>query len=294
MRKIIPALFLTVIMLSSALSGYSQDIDVYIDHAGIPFNQSTGYPFVDSNSRVLVPFRVVLEKFRCTVNWDQSTRTAAASKNGIVVQVPIGANFIKINGAVKANDSSAQIVSGRTYLPLRAVLEAFGAEVSWDQQKQAVNVLSSTSVPASPPAGTPDITPSELGKLTAVNVKVVIDGDTFRTDSGDLVRLIGIDTPEKDGPYTTNEYYSKESIAFVTGLISGKMVYLQKDLSEVDQYDRLLRYVYLEDGMLLNRLLVAGGYAEAVSYPPDTKYAAVFNAAEEAARKAKLGIWGSH
>lgn len=278
MRKFIPTLLLAITLLLSPLSGYSQHIDVYVDQEKVPFNQSTGYPFVDSNSRTLVPFRVVLEQFGCTVSWNQQKGIATASKNGVVVEVPIGENYIKINTARKANDSSAQIVAGRTYLPIRAVLEAFGATVSWDQQKQAVMVLSD----------------SELSKMAPVKVKSVIDGDTFRTDAGDLVRLIGIDTPEKDGPYTAKEYYSQESTDFVTELILGKTVYLQKDISEVDKYDRLLRYVYLSDGKLLNLALIEGGYAEAVSYPPDTKYAALFNAAEEAARKAGFGIWGSN
>lgn len=278
MRKFIPTLLLAITLLLSPLPGYSQHIDVYVDQEKVPFNQSTGYPVVDSNSRTLVPFRVVLEQFGCTVSWNQQNGIATASKNGVVVEVPIGENYIKINTVRKANDSSAQIVAGRTYLPIRAVLEAFGATVSWDQQKQAVMVLSR----------------SELSQMVPVKVKSVIDGDTFRTDAGDLVRLIGIDTPEKDGPYTTKEYYSQESTDFVTELILGKTVYLQQDISEVDKYDRLLRYVYLSDGTLLNIALVEGGYAEAVSYPPDTKYAALFNAAEEAARKAGLGMWGTH
>lgn len=294
MRKYMLTTILMLVLFSSPLSGYSQDIRVYVDNVNIPFNQSTGYPFVDSNSRTLVPFRVVLEKFGCAVSWNQSNQAAVASKNGITVQVPIGQNFIRINGTVKANDSAAQIVDGRTYLPIRAVLEAFEAQVSWDQQKQAVVVASSSSAATSPSDSIPAIPSGDLSKMVSVKVKSVIDGDTFRTNSGDLVRLIGIDAPEKDGPYTTNEYYSKEATEFVTSLISGKTVYLQKDVSDVDKHDRLLRYVYLEDGRLLNLLLVEGGYAEAVSYLPDTKHAGVLNAAEESARKAKLGLWGAN
>src|SRR5690606_28811809 len=65
-----------------------------------------------------------------------------------------------------------------------------------------------------------------------------------------------------------------------------------KDVSETDQYGRLLRYVWLEDGAMLNELLVLGGYAVSSTYPPDVHYQDRFLAAERQAREAGAGLWG--
>jgi len=67
---------------------------------------------------------------------------------------------------------------------------------------------------------------------------------------------------------------------------------LERDVSDVDQYGRALRYVYLEDGTLFNELLLKEGYGKVVTYPPDVKYAERFVAAQVEAREAGKGLWG--
>lgn len=68
------------------------------------------------------------------------------------------------------------------------------------------------------------------------------------------------------------------------------MVRLEKDVSETDKYGRLLRYVYI-DNDFINLRLVAEGYANVVTYPPDLKYSKQFLQAEQGARKSNLGLW---
>ena len=85
----------------------------------------------------------------------------------------------------------------------------------------------------------------------------VIDGDTFEIETGEKVRLIGIDTPEK------NEPNYEEAKLFLISNIQGRKVILQKDVSDKDKFGRLLRYVYLE-GELINLRLVEEGYAKSV------------------------------
>ena len=65
-------------------------------------------------------------------------------------------------------------------------------------------------------------------------------------------------------------------------------VRMVKDVSETDQYGRLLRYVYVGD-IFVNARLVEEGYAEVVSYPPDTAYFTQFRDLERAAAAANLG-----
>ena len=92
----------------------------------------------------------------------------------------------------------------------------------------------------------------------------VIDGDTFVISSGERVRIIGIDTPEVTGPYTKAEFYGKQASTYTKFVLVGTIVYLHKDVSEADRYNRLLRYVYLEAGIFFNLLLIQAGYVEAV------------------------------
>lgn len=70
------------------------------------------------------------------------------------------------------------------------------------------------------------------------------------------------------------------------------MVRLEKDISEVDKYGRLLRYVYVED-LFVNKYLVEQGYAKVATYPPDVKYSQLFLEVEQTARKNNLGLWGA-
>ena len=126
--------------------------------------------------------------------------------------------------------------------------------------------------------------------ITESQVKVVrvIDGDTIEIAGGAHVRYIGMDTPET---YPEVEFYGPEAKAKNIELVEGKLVTLEKDVSETDRYGRLLRYVYV-DGVFVNGELVRLGYAEAVSYPPDTRYQWQLEQLEKEAKAAKLGIWG--
>ncbi len=74
--------------------------------------------------------------------------------------------------------------------------------------------------------------------------------------------------------------------------MEGQIVYLEKDVSETDRYDRLLRYVYLPNGLMVNAALVWQGYANAARYPPDVKYEALMAQMEQDARANSRGPGG--
>jgi endonuclease YncB( thermonuclease family) len=113
----------------------------------------------------------------------------------------------------------------------------------------------------------------------------VIDGDTIDVEMngvGYRVRYIGMNTPESD------EVCYQQATDANAALVSGKTVTLVKDSSNVDQYGRLLRYVYA-GGTFVNAELVRGGWAENAEYPPDTAHASEFRQLEAQARTANLG-----
>jgi endonuclease YncB( thermonuclease family) len=108
------------------------------------------------------------------------------------------------------------------------------------------------------------------------------------------VRYIGIDTPEPDAEDPQVQALAEAATAANAALVDGREVVLERDLSDTDQFDRLLRYVWLDDGgepVLVNRELVLQGFAQASSYPPDVKYEDFFVVAQAAAREGLHGLW---
>jgi len=128
-------------------------------------------------------------------------------------------------------------------------------------------------------------------------VTKVIDGDTIVLENGQKVRYIGIDTPELHHPKKEVECFSRQAFEENKKLVLGKKVFLQKDISEKDKYDRLLRYVFLDEkmstdeGSFVNLYLVKNGFAYAATFPPDVKYADLFLTAQKEARQKNLGLW---
>ncbi len=127
---------------------------------------------------------------------------------------------------------------------------------------------------------------AQTGKVVDVvdgdTIKVLIEGKVYS------VRYIGMDTPEDT---TTREFFGPEATTKNAEIVFGKEVVLIKDVSETDRYGRLVRYV-LVGNLFVNLELVKLGFANAYPYPPDTSCENTFRAAEENARKAKLGFWG--
>ncbi|MGB9673456.1 MAG: thermonuclease family protein [Anaerolineales bacterium] len=122
-------------------------------------------------------------------------------------------------------------------------------------------------------------------------VQKVVDGDTIHVlleGKEYKLRYIGINAPEDT---TKVEAFGQQAMERNQALVSGKTVQLVKDVSEVDRYDRLLRYVFVGTEFV-NLILVKEGYAEAVRYPPDTACNATFQEAQSAAQAAHLGLWG--
>lgn len=135
--------FILLFILSMSVVASKNDVTIMIDSQEVEFNAASGEPFIDANGRTQVPLRVVMEQYGCRVEWDGSNNTAVITKSQTKVVVPIGQSYIMVNGETVIIDTAAVIRNGRTYLPIRAVLEAFGADVNWDNG--TVYVTSSTS-----------------------------------------------------------------------------------------------------------------------------------------------------
>ena len=132
-------------------------------------------------------------------------------------------------------------------------------------------------------------------KEESFEVLSVVDGDTIRIDyygKEELVRLIGINTPEVDGPYTEKECYGDESSAFAKTKLSGQWVTIEADSTQGDRdkYNRLLRYVAL-GGEDFGKLSISQGYAFEYTYNNPYLKQNEYKVAQEEAKNASRGLW---
>jgi hypothetical protein len=132
MKKFVFVFSFVLMLVLTSVTAFADEIIIRVDSVEVEFNDDLGFPFIDENNRTQVPFRATLEKYGAKVDWNEENKTAIASKDDITVEVPIGENYIVKDGEKIAVDTAARIVNGRTYLPIRAVIEAFGSEVQWD------------------------------------------------------------------------------------------------------------------------------------------------------------------
>ncbi len=149
------------------------------------------------------------------------------------------------------------------------------------------NIEDELSTEISEPQNTEETTTATFEEAKLIRV---IDGDTIEVELNNKqysVRLIGINTPESVAPdsyKTKNSIEGTEASNTVKDMLSDiETIYLQKDISDTDKYDRLLRYVWIEkptdendineiSTKMLNAILVNKGIAEIATYKPDIKY----------------------
>lgn len=129
------------------------------------------------------------------------------------------------------------------------------------------------------------------------SVSEFIDGDTISINmngQNEIIRMIGVDTPETHRPNTPVQCYGVEAANYTRQLIGSNKVRLQADPLNTnrDRYNRLLRYVYLPDGTLLESKIISEGYGFAYTQFPFQK-ATEFDALEDQAEQAKRGLWSA-
>lgn len=151
--------------------------------------------------------------------------------------------------------------------------------------------------------------PPTSGEISQVygkaKVKYAVDGDTIWVNlngKDEKARFVGVNTPEVSKDGEPAEFMAEEAKDFTNKTLKNKEIFLEKDVSDRDKYDRLLRYIWLEEpssdptlsdieNKTLNGILVKEGYAYANYYKPDIKYHKYLTKLEKSAKENKLGIW---
>lgn len=167
------------------------------------------------------------------------------------------------------------------------LLLAAGALLAGGCSSASTGSDAASGVAAAPPAGT----------TREATVERVVDGDTVVVNEGgrrERVRLTGVDTPETVKPDSPVECFGPQASAETHRLLDGRDVRLEFDVETTDRFGRQLAYVFRRsDGLFVNEALLRGGFAERFRSTPNRRYVDRLIAAESAARRAGLGLWGA-
>ncbi|WP_312071505.1 stalk domain-containing protein [Anaerotignum propionicum] len=175
MKKMLLASIAAAMLWTTTVFAYPA-IQVYVDGQGITFDQ----PPVIVEDRTLVPMRAIFQALGSEVSWSESDQTITSTKSGDTIVLKIGDAGLYKNGQLKYTMAvPARIMNGRTLVPLRAVAEAFDAQVGWDPQGYVVTVISSQSG-------------GENSDTTSV-----------KADDGTVVLSFRMDIPKSKGSYAS-------------------------------------------------------------------------------------------
>lgn len=160
------------------------------------------------------------------------------------------------------------------------------------------------TVPANPekkeeekPLLKPDPTPKKSlipSNARAARVKTVYDGDTIETESGEKIRFIGIDTPERDDGTGKPQAFYDEARALTRKLCDGREIFLELDVEAKDKYGRTLAYVWVRDGeteVMVNAEILRQGLAYVYTVGNNNRHAESLLECQREARRASRGFW---
>lgn len=189
LKRLVP-----LVALGLAASALSQDTPDVIRTSinGTPITFNDVRPMM-LRGRVMVPMRDIFTHLGAKLTWNPIEQVVTARQGDTLIWLPIGKNSALVNGTPVMLDQPAQVIGGRTMVPLRFVSEALGAEVQWVQSERLVDITMASadihsSIPLNPPKSPPsavtyvnleerDVLPFKLNtQLSSKDAKV---GDRF-------------------------------------------------------------------------------------------------------------------
>lgn len=138
MKKVLSFVMVIIILLGiTSTTVYAENIfKIMINGKELNISKEMGYPFINEDSRTMVPFRVLLEGMGYTVEWNAKTRTITIpTENGGKVVLQIDSNKVQTSKETITMDTKAVIINGRTYVPIRFVADALEWTVGYQQLK---------------------------------------------------------------------------------------------------------------------------------------------------------------
>jgi len=239
--------------------------------------------------------RAIFETLGASVEWLPENQSIIARHRGRTVIFRIMSMLVDNNGRLEQIDASPRIIRGRTFVPIRFVSQALGADVEWNADTRMVHITRSTA--AIPP---PLTTPARV--LSVVNsntITVDIEGKT------ETVRLIGVGIPQRERPNRADIPFGPENLGFIKETIESEPVWLQFDMFKGrDANGDLFAFVWTQrprDGspetiraQVLNLILLARGYAVYDFETSGLLYMGKLIRAEREAKMAGINIWSEY
>ena len=131
---LLAALLLFVLPMTVSAAESEMNIEVIVDGTELVFD----VPPAVVNQRTMVPMRYIFEFLGAAVEWIPEENGIRATTDTLDLYMQLGNPEMTINGEIYVLDAPPYATNGRTLVPLRAVMEAFDAEVQWDQKNTAV------------------------------------------------------------------------------------------------------------------------------------------------------------
>lgn len=142
MKKLLSILLVVSMISAPAFTSANNDIIITVDGAAVDFDT----PPQIIEGRTMVPMRAIFETLGADVDWDSDSQTVTAYKNGVLLSFTIGSTTLYHNSIEQSVDVPAQIVDGRTLIPVRVISECLGADVDWDSENNTVNITSTDRI----------------------------------------------------------------------------------------------------------------------------------------------------
>ncbi|MBQ8942197.1 MAG: copper amine oxidase N-terminal domain-containing protein [Firmicutes bacterium] len=249
-RKILTAACILSAAAMLSMPVCAADISIVMDGAKV---ESDTAPQITPEGRTIVPLRVISENLGAEVSWDGETKTVTAEKSGVSLSLVIGENSLDLNGGKLELDSPAQIINGRTMVPLRVISESFGCKVDWDGETKTVFVTTAEEKPAEQTASLPAFSTEGKDEYTLAAEKKVLEF-TSNYDPADVsqpvVSIVSVDDKDPDdikvygGFWVLNYDLNGDILECVSGGSYPGCIHMKKTEKGVEATD----FEVMEDG----------------------------------------------
>ncbi|GKX31181.1 hypothetical protein SH1V18_36610 [Vallitalea longa] len=140
MRKVVNLIVVVIMLTTMMVISVTAETPVTVTVQGETVDFPDARPFIDANNRTLVPIRFITEALGGQVSWDLDLQHATIKYESKVIELVINKKEITVDGQVQVMDTQAILKDSRTYVPVRFVTEAMGANVEWDSTNSIVNI----------------------------------------------------------------------------------------------------------------------------------------------------------
>ena len=149
MKKLLVTLFILLIIFSGIpLTSATEIPTINVEINGTQVAFPDARPYINEDSRTMVPVRFIAEGLGAKVDWDGEKRIVTMLLNGKNIILGIGNSYAHVNSVKTDFDTAAEIVENRTMVPLRFIFETFGADVKWDKETKTVAITTKPAAPA--------------------------------------------------------------------------------------------------------------------------------------------------